>query len=137
MKPLPPEREPLPVSVVPKIDGGHLDFSHERPKKRPPTIVQGEFTPANTARPSARQYAVLSGGPADGREVQVGPGQESYSIPVPRTGPAPEPTWTERTVAGKTLRQMVMPGDLVEAIYRRSKRRTEEGMAIYEFASAV
>jgi hypothetical protein len=131
-KPLPPERMPEPVTRQPKIDGGRLNFDHERPPRKAPTIVQGEFTPENTPSLRRRSLGVLRGGLASGREVEIVPGQEIYTLPIPRSEPAP-PAWITKMVAGKEVRQMVLDGGFATATYRRTDRRDADGLPIYDY----
>jgi hypothetical protein len=140
---LPEERRPQPITRFVKepgdggvgtikIDGANHNYDHELPPKRSQLTVQGEFTPQNLQQPSRREFAMLAGGPADGREIQVPRSEQSHTMPVLRNGAPPPPLKIKKQVGDRVIEQTVMHGDYVTAVYKRTKRRTEDGLAIFE-----
>jgi len=113
-----------------KIDGAHVSFAAERAKrpKPPATVVPAEI------KPGGGQLVVLDGGPADGREARVPRGVDSYSIPASRADVPAKDFAPERIVAGKPLVQTIVGGDYGNAVYLRTDRRDDSGLAVFEFA---
>jgi hypothetical protein len=128
---LPAERAPEPITRLSEADGGSIkiDGAHvvyKRPPKPEPTIVPAEI------RPMGGPIIVLEGGPADGRECRVPRGQNEHRMPAPQSD-RPGPTFTEKKVGDRVIRQTVVHGDFAAALYARTDRRDEDGRAIFEF----
>ena len=124
-------------TVEPKIDGANETHQSDRARRGPPVEVPADIKPFEP-RLSQSQWVSLEGGPLDGTEVEIWRSSMTYAATVPYEGPKedfifdPEEHRKYVQSGGKEGKMNIVRGDYDTVNYKRSKRKTADGMPIFE-----